>query len=393
MKILALEDNVNTINDIRKFVKKFKIHQINIPNKNKFLIEDEGVEFFSSLDVIEQIKEVNTIKDEYDVCIVSSWTTSRIAYLAGLRYIIYFVGNDIRIPPFVKNSKPYYFKKPVNKLNFLQRVFYKHVLDSAIACVASSEETFNQAKRYRKDVIRIDRTIVNTKLINMNIQPLKRIKTKFTFFCPQRIGLEKGTDVIWKAFQLCKSDFIVLQVEWFDETSDEAKIMSQKILKDKPNQVELIPKIKREDIARYFTFADGIIGQMQIGLLNNTEREAALCKKPVICYYDSNMKYIIDGKEITAPFLPTSKKPEQIAKIIDKTVDSKLFREKLAVEEFEFVKELCDPYKAAAQWESIFEDVNGRINKRKVSQVRMIGRNFLFFISHKLILNKKIELQ
>lgn len=53
IKILGLEDNVNSINDLRKFVKKSQIHQINIPNKNKFLIETDDIEFFDSLDVMD----------------------------------------------------------------------------------------------------------------------------------------------------------------------------------------------------------------------------------------------------------------------------------------------------------------------------------------------------
>ena len=55
-------------------------------------------------------------------------------------------------------------------------------------------------------------------------------KIKFTFFSPQRMGIPKGTDLIWKAIQLCNSDFEVIQVNWFDEsTSEELKMKEETI--------------------------------------------------------------------------------------------------------------------------------------------------------------------
>ena len=77
------------------------------------------------------------------------------------------------------------------------------------------------------------------------LQNTKIKKDKFVFFCPQRIGIEKGTDILWKALPLCKSDFEVIQVEWFDDTSDEASIRSHKLLDIKPVNVRLIPKIEK----------------------------------------------------------------------------------------------------------------------------------------------------
>ena len=46
-------------------------------------------------------------------------------------------------------------------------------------------------------------------------------KEKFTFFCPQRMGIPKGTDILWEALQFCKSDFQILQVDWRDTGTDE----------------------------------------------------------------------------------------------------------------------------------------------------------------------------
>jgi len=46
INVLGMEENVNSINDIRKFVKRAKIQQINIPHKNNFLIDNDEIEFF-----------------------------------------------------------------------------------------------------------------------------------------------------------------------------------------------------------------------------------------------------------------------------------------------------------------------------------------------------------
>ena len=39
IRILGIEENVNSLNDIKKFVKRSKISLFNIPHENKFLME------------------------------------------------------------------------------------------------------------------------------------------------------------------------------------------------------------------------------------------------------------------------------------------------------------------------------------------------------------------
>jgi glycosyltransferase involved in cell wall biosynthesis len=392
IKILGMEENVNSINDIRKFVKKSKIHQINIPHKNNFLMDKNEVKFFKSNNVLKQLEDIERIKNDFDLCLVSSWSTARLAYLAGLKYIIYFVGNDIRIPPFIKKSKPTYFKESVTNLNYLQRSFYKKIFDNAIFCIAASDESFGDLQKFRDDGIRIDRTVVNTKIFNSSIKPIDIIKKKFTFFCPQRIGIEKGTDILWNAISKCKSNFEVIQIEWFDETSLEAKERSYGLLKNKPKNVKLVPKIPREDIAKYMIAYDAILGEMRLGLLNNIEREAAYCQKPVICFYDKKYKYLIDGKMITTPFKPNTNNPEEIAKFIDQVVESKDFRDDLAEKEYEFVKDYANPDKAAEEWDNIFLKSQNFINYKKSSQIKLFWRKLHYVISHEFLSKKKVIL-
>ena len=112
--------------------------------------------------------------------------------------------------------------------------------------------------------------------------------------------------------------------------------------------------IKRENLASNFLFADAIIGQMKNGLGATIEREAAFCKKPVIQYADPRIKFDINGKQVSSPFLPHSNEPKEIANVIDKIVESKEFREKLANEEYDFVKKIADPEMIASKWDKLF---------------------------------------
>ena len=119
INVLAIGDVSNVMKSISKITKKSKIHIINFPKDGpgEFICDDD-VEFFSSWKVREQVERINEIKDNYDICITMG-TGDRIAYLADLNYIQYFVGRDIDAPIFVKNSKEQWFKTPLHKLNFL----------------------------------------------------------------------------------------------------------------------------------------------------------------------------------------------------------------------------------------------------------------------------------
>lgn len=386
LKILGLEEAENAISDIRKFLKKSQIYQINIPHKKKeVFIENKDIEFFDSLNVRNQVKKINEIKNDFDLCFVSSWSTARIAFLANLKYIIYFVGNDIRFPPFEKNF---------NKLNFIQRLFYKKILDSAIATVTGSEEPFHNLKKYRNDAIRIDRVVVDKNLFNPNVKPISIPKTKFTFFSPQRIGLEKGFDILWKALRICKTDFDVLQVDWIDDSSLEKKHSSKSILENKPEQIKLIPLLTREEIAKYYSFADGVLGDLKSGHANNIEREAALCRKPIVNYREPDRKYIIDRNEITSPFLPTKNDPESVAKLIDKIVDSEVFRKELAEQEYHFILEIGDPEKAGNEWDKLFEKIYSKygIIKNKSSKIKSEFWMMIYCLGESLNFGRKTQL-
>ena len=46
------------------------------------------------------------------------------------------------------------------------------------------------------------------------------------------MGLQKGTDKIWQALDLCKTDFEVLQVKWFDNRTDKETELAEKWIKN-----------------------------------------------------------------------------------------------------------------------------------------------------------------
>lgn len=359
IKILAIGDTADNIASLKKFTKKSKIHLINFPRKQAalFTYSSDDIEFFDSLLISKQVKKINDIKNDYDLCLVMSWAAARVAYLAGLNYIMYFVGGDITTPPFLKKPSVTYLKNAVYNRNFVEREFYKKVFDTAIACITVTEEYFSHLKKYRKDAIRMDRILVDTTLFNDKIKPIDLPKTKFTFLSAQRIGLEKGHDIIWKALKLCKSDFEVVQVKWFIERTSEEKELNKELMALVPPQVRFIPLIKRQDVGRYFVWADAILGQMRAGIQGGIERDAVFCKKPVLCFTDPTKMTVLDGKEILPPFLPHSNDPQELADLIDKVVTSNEFRSDLVKNEFEYIKELSSPEKVVIDWENIFEEL------------------------------------
>jgi len=395
IRILAIGDVADNLFTLKKFAKNFEVYLINFPRKQDALLtySSEGIEFFDSLLISKQVKKIKQIKDRFDLCIVMTWAGARVAYLAGLNYIMYFSGSDIVTPPFVKNPTPPFLKTPVSNFNFFERKFYKKVFDTAIACVAPFDEYYLPLKKYRKDAIRMDRVFVDTEMFNQNINPINIKKDKFTFFSPQRICTEKGFDVIWEALKLCKTDFQILQVEWFVQRNEEEKKSNEKLMKEKPPQVKLIPLIKRNEVSKYFMFADAILGQFGLGMQGGIERDAAFCRKPVVCYTNPERPTIIDGEKVLPPFLPNSNDPKKIAELLDQIVESEEFRNKLAEDEFNYITELSSPEKVANEWHNIFESMYkkyGNIN-RKSGKISIIIENFLSKWMEKLYYIKKMK--
>lgn len=376
---------------LSKYTKKSKIHLINFL-KDGFGIFTyaDGVECFDSYKVSKQVKKINEIKDNFDICITTG-TGERIAYLADLNYISYYVGNDIDTPRFVKNSKKPGANDALHKLNFLERMFYKNSFSNAVAHIAGTW-VYDYLIKFDKNAIRMDRIEIDPSVFNFKIEPLDRKKAKFVFFCPQRIGKPKGTELLWRALELCKSDFEVIQINWFDEVTPEEQQTKKQLLDNIPPQVHLVPMIKRSDMAKYYNFADAVLGNMKLGSHTLSEFEGVMCNKPVIQYSNPDMKIIIDGKEIESPFLPHSNEPNRIAEIIDMVVESKQFRDKLFEEEFKFVKEVGNPVKYAEWWDNFFEEQTKKYKSIKKNSLRIkIQLRMLFFLLANRLYFKKIK--
>lgn len=390
LNILVLGDVANNFNDIRKFLKKSKMKLINFPRKGVSLrtYSDES-EFFDSIRISKQVEKVSQIKNEFDICIVNSWAGARVVYLAGLEYIMYFIGDDIRTPPFLKNRRQKYLNESLPNLNIVERLFYKKILDEALCCVASSQELFDELKKYRKKDIKKIELTRDVNNYNENVEPMELTKEKFTFFCPHRNGPEKGTDIIWKALPLCKTDFQVLMVDWFDRRNENESKIVDELLKNKPKQVKFIPVVKKEDMPRMYKSADAVIGQMQIGYHGATELEAAFCKKPVVHYSDPKIKYLVENKEITTEFLPQNNDPKEVAKIIDQVVKSNEFRTDLMKKEFEFVNKISSPYKIVNEWEELIEEYHKKLNHKP--RFNLSFTKCLILILEKLYYNNKMK--
>ena len=91
IRVLAIGDLANNVTTMKKFVKS-RIHLVNFPwnTASKIMDEKDDIEFFDSINVINNIKKINKIKNEFDICLALSPAGARIAYLCDLNYIILF---------------------------------------------------------------------------------------------------------------------------------------------------------------------------------------------------------------------------------------------------------------------------------------------------------------
>ena len=389
INVLAIGDVSNVMKSISKITKKSKIHIINFPKDGagEFICDDD-VEFFSSRKVREQVERINEIKDNYDICITMG-TGDRIAYLADLNYIQYFVGRDIDAPTFVKNSKEQWFKTPLHKLNFLERKFYHDSFKNALEHVAG-RWVYPFLKKFDKNGIRMDMMYVDSTIFSDRERKIKQEKTKFTFFCPQRMGIPKGTNLLWEALKFCKSNFEIIQVNWFDESNEEQLKIKDELLGQIPLQVKLVPMIKRNDMVNYYNFADAVIGNMYSGYTEGVEIEGAMCKKPVLQYQSKKMTMIIKNKEILPPFYPLSNNLKDIAEAIDRTVESEEFREDLVRQQSQFIKKFSDPIFIGEWWDDMFikKSYEKQSIRKNSSNTSIKFRMILFLIGNRLYWKK-----
>ena len=389
INILAIGDVGNNLSTLRKFTKT-KIHIINSPKDDAGLFTyDASYELFENYKVQDQVKKINEIKNNFDFCITMG-AGERIAYLADLNYISLYVGRDIDAPRFIKNPTEEYFTEPIHTLNFLERRFYRRAFDSAIAHIGG-RWLLPDLKKYSKNYIRLDRVIIDPTLFNDTIKPIDKKKEKFTFFCPQRLGLGKGTDILWEAIKYCKTDFDIIQVDWRGVSQDQDKKTSLKLRESRPKQVKLIPMIKRNEITKYYAWADAVIGNLRMGYFENIELEAIFCKKPVISYVNKSIQYILENKQLESQFLPTSNEPKEIAKVIDRVVESKQFRDDLLKREREFVLEIANAEKIAKWWDSLFEQMATKHKSiHKNSSKFALKFNLILFLIGNRLYTKKI---
>jgi glycosyltransferase involved in cell wall biosynthesis len=293
----------------------------------KFFVKGKGL--------YSQIQQIKQLSKEYDVFLCFGWIASSICYMAEVNYVIYFV--DSYIDP--QNR----IRKELSSLkkNLLDEL-YKDTLDNASLVVAAISHDAKILQKYRPDA-KIIFPLVDNKMFNPNVE-IKELKLdKFIFLSPQRIDPGKGHHILWKAVELTKSDFVVLQTDW---GSGE---YYNEILKTKPAKIKIIPKIKRQDMPSYLASMDALLGQISMTACGSTEREAALCNKPIFCYSPENFS-------TDDPFYKVSNNPKEIAIYIDKIVLDKEFREQLALTQNTWVKKIFDNKQTVQQWKEVFQE-------------------------------------
>ena len=388
INVLAIGDTGNIISTMKKFTKNIEIHLINFPKDGAGSFTYDDVETFENYKVKDQVKKINSIKNNFDIAITMG-TGERIAYLADLNYITFYVGRDIDVPRFKKNSNEDWSDQPLHNLNFFERKFYWNTFNSAIAHVAYGW-VFEFLKKYTNNGLKMDMEPIDTTIFNPNAQILKQEKKKFTFFSPMRMEKFKGTNLLFDALKFCKTDFEILAVDWFGETTDEEIKFKNELLNNIPSQIKFIPPIKRSEMPSYYRFADAVLGNFYLGIYELVALESVMCGTPVIQYSDQNKEIIVNGKKLVSPFLPNSNDPKEIAKIIDRIVDSNEFRTEQFEMQQKFVNKIADPEKCVDWWENLFLNMSKEhksISKNS-SKIKIRFRMLYFLISNRLYFYK-----
>ena len=389
INVLAIGDVGNIISTLSKFTKKSKIHLINFHKDGAGIFTyNEDVETFENYKVKDHVEKINSIKNNFDIAITMG-TGERIAYLADLNYIPFYVGRDIDAPRFEKNSSEDWSEEPLHKLNFLERRFYWNSFNSAIVHVAYGW-VFGHLKKYTKNGIKLDMVPIDTTIFHPRVTPIKKEKKKFTFFSPMRMEKFKGTNLLFDALKICKSDFEIIAVDHFGEATKEEIEFKNKLLANMPKQVKLIQPVKRSEMPRYYTFADAVLGNFYLGMSELVTLESVMCGTPVIQYSDENKEIIVNDEKLKLPFLPHSKNPKEIAKIIDNFVESPQFRIESYNQQLEFVKKTSDPNKCAEWWDNLFENMIKRHKSimKNSSKFNMKLRMLNFLIANRLYFYK-----
>lgn len=390
IRVLAIGDLGNIVRTLRKYTKKSKIHLINYPKDGmgEYYYYDD-VETFENWKVMDNLEKINSMKNNFDICLTIG--SERLPYLADINYIGYYLGRDIDVPKWKKNSAEQWQDEPLFTLNFFERRFYWNAFKNAISHVAGMWQ-FEFLERYTKHGINSAAIPIDIEEFNQNIEPVNLKKEKFTFFHPNRFEKARGTDLLWEAIKLCKSDFDIIGIDYPPQATQEERDFKKKLLDSKPKQVKIIPPIKRLEIAKYYRYADAVIANLTIGTFEMVGLESVMCGTPVIQYTDKTKKIIINGKKIESPFVPFSKDPESIAAAIDKIVESEKFRQELFEKEYEFVNQVADPNRCAEWWDEFFEKI---VNEQKTihrnsSKLRIKFRIWGFLIANRLY-TKKIK--
>ena len=389
INVLAIGDVGNIISTLSKFTKKSKIHIINFPKDGAGVFTyNENVETFENYKVKDHVEKINSIKNNFDIAITMG-TGERTAYLADLNYIPFYVGRDIDAPRFKKNSNEDWSQEALHKLNFLERKFYWNSFNFAIAHVAYGW-VFDHLKKYTNDGIKMDMEPIDTTIFHTKVTPLKKEKKKFTFFSPMRMEKFKGTNLLFDALKFCKSDFEIIGVDWFGETTKEEIEFKNKLLANMPKQIKLIKPIKRSEMPNYYMFADAVLGNFYLGMYELVALESVMCGTPVIQYSDQDQEIIVNDEKLKSPFLPYSKNPKDIAKTIDHFVESPQFRNESYNQQLEFVKKISDPEKCAEWWDNLFESMTKQHKSitKNSSKFSMKLRMLNFLIGNRLYFYK-----
>ena len=194
LKVLIVNDFASSAFIFQKYL----LSEINAIyfSKDNVISQVRNPLFFTKSGILSQIEQIRKLSKEYDIFLCFGWPAASLCYLAGVKYIIYFV--DAYIDPDTRIRK---------KMSFLKKLFlsnlYSDALKFASKVVVGIPHHADILKKYRSNY-EIIFPLIDEEMFNANVEKMELNKNKFTFLSPQRIDPDKGQIILWDAIRKTK---------------------------------------------------------------------------------------------------------------------------------------------------------------------------------------------
>ncbi len=236
-------------------------------------------------------------------------------------------------------------------INFLQKIFRKHVISSASAYIASSTKSKEAQIFYgaSEEKINVSFLTIDTEKY---IRKPQGTRTGKILYVGSLIG-RKGVDLLLKALTKLKSDFELYLAGSGEEKNSLEKMANELRIGEK---VHFLGQLKREELLEYYQTCDLFVLPTREDCFALVILEAICAGLPVICskYADGAYDLIEEGKNgfIIDPF-----DEQELSDCIEKILTDHDFRETMQKKSVEIIRKFSFENVAKGYMQAIEESL------------------------------------